>query len=80
MHTLHLDASRAFTETSAPTGTYIRWLYLPGCCTAALRCPGCGRLFCLAGHRIDERGQVSPSVVCPHGCGFHVMMKLEGWS
>lgn len=80
MVTLHLDLARAFTETSAPVGTYIRWLYLPGRWTAAFRCPGCGRAFCLAEHRIDADGQVSPSVVCPYDCGFHVGMKLEGWS
>lgn len=80
MHTLRLDPSRGFSETSAPAGTYIRWLYLPERWTAAFRCPGCGRLFCLADHRIDGQGIVSPSVVCPYGCGFHVMMRLEDWS
>lgn len=48
--------------------------------TAALECPTCGRVFCLANHTIDAGGNVSPSVVCPHGCGFHVGMRLEGWT
>lgn len=31
-------------------------------------------------HKITPDGSVSPSVVCPvEGCGFHEMIKLEGW-
>lgn len=38
-----------------------------------------GDWFGLATHSIDEDGTVSPSVVCPYGCGFHEFIKLEGW-
>jgi hypothetical protein len=77
---LRRDPSRCFSESSALAGTWIRWLYLPGRVTAALRCPSCGRVFCLAEHRIATDGRVSPSVVCPYPpCAFHVFMKLEGW-
>lgn len=31
-------------------------------------------------HEIDDRGVVTPSVVCPEdGCGFHEHIKLNGW-
>lgn len=81
MVVLRRDGARCFSETSAPAGTWIRWVYLPGRVTAALRCPTCGRVFCLAEHRIASDGRVSPSVVCPHRpCTFHVIMRLEGWN
>lgn len=38
-----------------------------------------GDWFGLATHSIAEDGIVSPSVVCPYGCGFHEFIKLEGW-
>lgn len=76
---LRRDEARGFSERSAPQGTWIRWLYMPGRVTAALRCPTCGRVFCLVEHRISTDGRVSPSVVCPYGCGFHVFLQLDGW-
>lgn len=45
--------------------------------TVALQCPTCLRGFCLADHQIDNVGNVLPSVVCPFGCGFHVMMVIK---
>lgn len=47
--------------------------------TANVSCPNCGMVFSLSHHKIDESGNVSPSVVCAHGCGFHDYVKLEGW-
>jgi hypothetical protein len=32
------------------------------------------------GHAIDPDGTVSPSIVCPHQCGWHVMGRLLSWS
>ncbi len=44
---------------------------------AAVCCPGCHHLFCLANHTIKD-SSVSPSVVCPHkGCSFHQFVQLE---
>lgn len=42
-----------------------------------------GHLSCCSArvHRIDRRGVVSPSYVCPHaGCQFHEFVTLEGWA
>lgn len=44
-----------------------------------VRCPQCGRVFHLDEHTIASRGAVSPSVVCPFECGFHVTAALEEW-
>lgn len=79
MTTLQFSSARAFGPGEAPAGTWIRWVHMADQATAAFRCPDCGRLFCLAKHRIADDGRVSPSVVCPHGCGFHVGMTLQGW-
>ena len=38
-----------------------------------------GDWFGLETHSISSDGTVSPSVVCPYGCGFHEFVKLEGW-
>lgn len=44
-----------------------------------LRCPKCGRIGVLSQHdvRVDAQGRptVSPSMVCPHGCGFHAWLR-----
>ena len=79
MTVLKFCGAKSFGEEEAPQGTWIRWIHMVDQLTAAFRCPKCGRAFCLANHRIAEDGRVSPSVVCPHQCGFHVMMVLEGW-
>ena len=74
------EGAQRFSDASTPPkGTWIRWVYTKGNHTAALCCPTCGHAFCLVGHRVNDQGDVSPSVVCPHGCGFHVMMRLDGW-
>lgn len=38
-----------------------------------------GDYFGLETHRISSDGNVSTSVVCPYGCGFHEFIKLDGW-
>lgn len=46
--------------------------------TASIFCPGCKRKAVLD-HEIGARGAVTPSVVCPFGCGFHDHVQLAGW-
>jgi hypothetical protein len=63
-----------------PRGAWKPWVNGPGFVrTAAVRCPVCSALFCLADHRIGAEGTVSPSIVCPYGCGFHEFVRLAGW-
>lgn len=44
-------------------------------------CPVCQGLSPITAptHQIDAEGKVSPSVVCPHRCGFHTCMTLGEW-
>ena len=56
---------------------YGGWRGEPARPVPAVSCPQCGRLFCLAGHRVGAGGQISPSVVCPD-CPWHVMARLDG--
>jgi len=44
-----------------------------------ISCPDCGKFGVLNDHQVDDSGKVSPSVVCPHNCGFHEMIRLAGW-
>ncbi|GAF75621.1 unnamed protein product [marine sediment metagenome] len=46
--------------------------------TATIVCPDCG-FTAVVRHDIADDGTVTPSVVCPEDCGFHEMIKLEGW-
>jgi DNA-directed RNA polymerase subunit RPC12/RpoP len=48
--------------------------------TAAMTCPTCGHMFSLLNHSIAADGSVTPSVVCPWSCGFHVFVRLNEWS
>jgi DNA-directed RNA polymerase subunit RPC12/RpoP len=62
-----------------PIGFCINWLHSTKDIqvkTYALQCPTCNKAFCLAQHAVDLNGNVTPSVVCPFNCGFHVMMKI----
>lgn len=47
--------------------------------TALVSCPDCGKGVSLSNHRIGTDGTVTPSLVCPHGCGFNDEIHLEGW-
>ena len=80
----------ATTHTTYPAGLWKdRWNGKPGTWrggktpkkrTALFCCPLCGEIASLSKHDIDERGVVSPSVVCPvKGCAFHEFIHLEGW-
>lgn len=42
-------------------------------------CPDCGGRTNLRNHQVDEHGRVSPSLICPFGCGFHESVVLDGW-
>lgn len=68
-------------------GTWFPWVFGPRAVRGAvIVCPSCGRGMSIGGdgsfgssHAIATGGSVSPSVVCPHGCGWHVFVRLEGW-
>jgi predicted RNA-binding Zn-ribbon protein involved in translation (DUF1610 family) len=48
--------------------------------SASFTCPKCGTTMALVEHRIDRRGKVWPSVVCPKPkCSFHEHIRLAGW-
>jgi len=48
--------------------------------TATMSCPLCGMSASLSSHRIEDNGDVVPSVGCPGGdCKFHEWVTLEGW-
>lgn len=34
-------------------------------------CPVCKQIFGMEAHKVDSNGVVTPSIVCPAGCGFH---------
>ena len=38
-----------------------------------------GCVYGIETHCIADDGTVSPSLVCPHKCGFHEFVKLCGW-
>lgn len=52
------------------------WALIGGVVT--ISCPNCGRIGALD-HHVKADGTVSPSLVCPHHCGFHRQGRLEGW-
>lgn len=48
--------------------------------TVSFICPKCGGQGMFSKeHTIDPDGTVHNSVICGYGCGWHVMLKLEGW-
>ena len=47
--------------------------------TAVVRCPSCGEGFDLYDYEIGSDGSVLTSVICPHGCGYNEIVKLDGW-
>lgn len=48
--------------------------------TATMSCPDCGESASLSEHDIDEKGNVSPSVVCPNSdCNFHEHIQLKDY-
>jgi hypothetical protein len=55
------------------------YIPLPDC--VQFTCPVCQGISPISAptHQIDPAGKVTPSVVCPHRCGFHTHMTLVGW-
>jgi hypothetical protein len=51
----------------------------PPIVNAIICCPTCGRDAALSRHSIAADGTVTPSCVCPEGCGFHDHVKLVDW-
>ena len=47
--------------------------------TPTISCGGCGERGSLADHTIATDGTVSPSLVCPADCGWHVFGRLLDW-
>lgn len=43
-------------------------------------CPVCNQIFGMAAHTVDDEGKVTPSIVCPGGCGFHCWVQLNNWA
>lgn len=43
-----------------------------------ISCPQCGTVAGLD-HDIASDGTVTPSVICPIGCGFHDHVRLSMW-
>ena len=42
-----------------------------------IACPQCGRTAVLSGHSVlRTTGEVWPSMICPHDCGFHDYIQL----
>lgn len=44
-------------------------------------CPACERPLTLSAeiHKIGVTGEITPSLVCPFTCSWHVFARLEGW-
>lgn len=63
--TYHARAYRLFQWQRSDTGAP----------AYGVKCPNCGRVGTLSDHdvQVDAQGRptVSPSIICPRGCGFH---------
>lgn len=47
--------------------------------SASFTCPN-GHTYLLSGYSVLPNGSVHPMVLCPaDNCGFHELIKLEGW-
>ena len=47
---------------------------------AHISCPKCAQVIFLHDYKIEENGQVFPSIICPSdGCKFHEHIKLKDW-
>jgi hypothetical protein len=47
--------------------------------SASFACPKCKQMAALD-HKIDNSGNVTPSVSCPYKCDFHDWIRLLGWA
>lgn len=77
-----IDSMKPYTAKSGkgfppPRGEYVA--YDDG--RIQFTCPVCqGTTGIVAPiHTVDKDGKVSPSFVCPYGCGFHTWMTLDEW-
>lgn len=79
--TLHLEsiprAKRMIVEIPRGSGPG-RYRPVRGWASARLTCPKCG-FDAELDHNIANDGRVTPSVLCPQGCGFHEHVRLLGW-
>jgi hypothetical protein len=60
--------------------TYPLWIPVDdtsGSRSAIVFCPACRNPGFLKGHTVDDRGVVSPSILC--ACGWHVFARLLDW-
>ena len=57
------------------------WIELSGEAAAVwVACGACGVRGSLEDHSISDDGTISPSLVCPAECGWHVFARLAGWT
>lgn len=57
------------------------WVELKGDAAAVwVACAECGVRGSLEDHRIAPDGTITPSLVCPVECGWHVFARLVGWT
>lgn len=70
---------RIFTfSENREAGTYKPCLH-EGRRTAIIICPFCRGKLVLNPHKVDQDGDVSPSVVCRPPCSFHEFITLKDW-
>lgn len=69
------------TERTWPVGGYWRRIVVDGQVTARIGCPECHYVATLEDHEISDKGEVTPSVLCPnHGCRYHAVgVVLVDW-
>lgn len=71
-----IEMERATSYATMGPGT---WSKIPDG-GAFVACGFCGETASLADHTIADDGAVTPSLVCPMGCGWHVYARLKNWA
>ena len=64
---------------SRPAASWKHLQLAGGAASATVSCPGCGCVATLEDHTIAADGQVQPSLLCPHRCGFYDHVLLKNW-
>lgn len=74
----HLDTTLS-RAASFPPGRG-EWFRAEGHGGYMLGCPLCGALTSLNPtiNGVEDGGKMTPSFICPYGCGFHAWLTLEG--